>query len=71
MIRIFIGFDERETVAWHVLCHSILARASAPVCFVPLSLKNLGKLMWRERNPLQSTDSVSYTHLTLPTSDLV
>lgn len=56
MIRIFIGFDERETVAWHVLCHSILARASAPVCFVPLSLKNLGKLMWRERNPLQSTD---------------
>ena len=26
MIRIFIGFDERETVAWHVLCHSILAR---------------------------------------------
>jgi hypothetical protein len=56
MIRIFIGFDERETVAWHVLCHSILARATQPVSFVPLSLKNLGPLMWRERNPLQSTD---------------
>jgi lipopolysaccharide biosynthesis glycosyltransferase len=56
MIRIFIGFDERETVAWHVLTHSILERSSEPVCFVPLALSNLGKLMWREKNPLQSTD---------------
>ncbi len=56
MIRIFIGFDERETVAWHVLAHSILARSSEPVSFVPLALNNLGKLMWREKNPLQSTD---------------
>lgn len=55
MIRIFIGFDERETAAWHVLCHSILARATTPVSFVPLSLKNLGGLMWRAHNPLQST----------------
>ncbi|MGE0333297.1 MAG: glycosyltransferase [Ramlibacter sp.] len=56
MIRIFIGFDERETVAWHVLTHSILARSSEPVSFVPLALRNLGKLMWREASPLQSTD---------------
>jgi hypothetical protein len=56
MIRVFIGFDPRETVAWHVLCHSILARASEPVSFVPLALDNLGNLMTRERNPLQSTD---------------
>jgi len=56
MIRIFIGFDERETVAWHVLTHSILARSSEPVSFVPLALNNLGGLMWREKNPLQSTD---------------
>jgi hypothetical protein len=56
MIRVFIGFDPRETVAWHVLSHSILARASVPVSLVPLSLQNLGGLMTRERNPLQSTD---------------
>jgi hypothetical protein len=56
MIRVFIGFDARETVAWHVLCHSILARASEPVSFVPLSLRNLGPRMWRPQNPLQSTD---------------
>jgi hypothetical protein len=56
MIRVFIGFDQRETAAWHVLSHSILARSSVPVSFVPLALQNLGGLMWRERNPLQSTD---------------
>lgn len=56
MIRIFIGFDKRETVAWHVLTHSILARSGEPLAITPLSLKNLGQLMWRERNPLQSTD---------------
>lgn len=56
MIRIFIGYDPRETVAWHVLTHSILARSSQPVSFVPLALNNLQGLMWRERNPLQSTE---------------
>lgn len=56
MIRVFIGYDERETVAWHVLTHSILARASQPVSFVPLALQNLKSVYWREPNPLQSTD---------------
>lgn len=56
MIRIFIGFDPKETAAWHVLTHSILARASQPVSFTPLALTNLKGLMWREPNPLQSTE---------------
>jgi lipopolysaccharide biosynthesis glycosyltransferase len=56
MIRIFIGFDPRETVAYHVLSHSIHARASAPVSIAPLMLSQLGGLMTRERNSLQSTD---------------
>ncbi len=55
-IRIFIGFDPKETIAWHVLTHSILRRSSRPVAFIPLALKNLNGLMTRERNPLQSTD---------------
>lgn len=56
MIRIFIGFDPRETVAYHVLSHSIHARASEPVSIAPLMLSQLDGLMTRERNPLQSTD---------------
>jgi hypothetical protein len=56
VIRIFIGFDERETVAWHVLTHSILARASVPVSFTPLALNNLQGIFTRKREALQSTD---------------
>lgn len=56
MIRVFIGFDPRETVAWHVLSHSILTRSTAPVSITPLALQQLDGLMWREKNPLQSTD---------------
>ena len=56
MIRIFIGFDERETVAWHVLTHSILARSSVPVAFTPLALNNLKGEFTRQREALQSTD---------------
>jgi hypothetical protein len=56
VIRVFIGFDERETVAWHVLTHSILARSSQPVAFAPLALNNLQGLFTRPREALQSTD---------------
>lgn len=56
MIRIFIGYDSREAVAYHVLCHSIQTRASQSVSITPLMLSQLDKLMWRERHNLQSTD---------------
>jgi len=56
ILRMFIGYDPREAAAFNVLCHSIHSRATMPVSITPLSLQQLGKLMWRERNPLQSTD---------------
>lgn len=56
MIRIFIGFDPKETVAYHVLSHSILSRASQPVSITPLALSQLSNIMTRERHSLQSTD---------------
>lgn len=65
MIRVFIGFDARETAAWHVLCHSIMARSSQPVSFVPLALENLKSMFWREPSPLQSTE-FSFTRFLTP-----
>jgi hypothetical protein len=65
MIRIFIGFDPRETVAWHVLCHSILARCTQPVSFTPLALDHLRDAFTRPRDPLQSTD-FSFTRFLVP-----
>lgn len=55
-IRVFVGYDGRESAAWYVLAHSIAARASVPVSVTPLALNQLSGLMWRERSPLQSTD---------------
>jgi hypothetical protein len=56
MIRISIGYDPREAVAFSVLAHSIHARASQPVSIMPLMLNQLQGVLTRERHPLQSTD---------------
>ena len=56
MIRIFVGYDPREAVAYNVLSHSIRTRASRPVAIAPLALSQLNGLMTRERHALQSTD---------------
>ena len=56
MIRVFIGFDAREAIAFSVLAYSIHVRASAPVSITPLMLSQLQGTFTRERHPLQSTD---------------
>ena len=56
LIRVFIGFDERETVAFNVLAHSIHAHASQPVAVAPIHLSQIRGFFSRERHPLQSSD---------------
>lgn len=56
MIRVFIGYDPREAIAFSVLAHSIHERASEPVSVTPLKLSELKGIFTRERHPLQSTD---------------
>jgi lipopolysaccharide biosynthesis glycosyltransferase len=56
VIRVFIGYDPREAVAYNVLAFSMQARASAPVAIAPIMLKQLAGVLTRERHPLQSTD---------------
>jgi len=56
MIRIFIGYDQREAAAFSVLSHSIHRRATQPVTIAPVMLEQLKGVYRRERNPLQSTD---------------
>lgn len=56
MIRIFIGYDPREAVAFNVLSHSIQVRSSQPVAITPINLSQLKAQMWRGRAGLQSTE---------------
>ena len=64
-VRIFVGYDPREAVAFDVLAHSIQTRTSSPVSLTPLKLSELGDLMWRERHELQSTD-FSFSRFLVP-----
>lgn len=64
-VRIFIGYDPREAVAFSVLAHSINSRASVPVSITPLMLSQLKGVYTRERHPLQSTD-FSFTRFLVP-----
>lgn len=36
MLTIFCGYDERESVGFHVFVNSVLSRSSVPVAFVPI-----------------------------------
>lgn len=64
MLRIFIGFDTRETVAYHVLAHSIQARASKPVSITPVDLRHIGGAYTR---PLkEQSTAFTYTRFLVP-----
>ena len=55
MINVYIGFDEGEKVAFHVLSESIRKHASVPVSITPLCYSQI-KEFTREKQPNQSTD---------------
>ena len=41
MIKIFMGYDPREAIVYHVCANSIIRYSSEPVAFTPLALNNL------------------------------
>jgi hypothetical protein len=55
MLQCFIGFDERESIAYHVLADSIKRHASIPVNVHPLKTDEIPAFT-RPRDPKQSTD---------------
>ncbi len=56
MLHCFIGFDAHETIAAHVLQHSIRVRSSIPVSFTLLDRQNLRGIYDRPRGEYESTD---------------
>jgi len=41
MIELVVGFDQREAVAYHTFCQSVISRTSLPVRFTPLVSHNV------------------------------
>jgi len=64
-LKIFIGYDPVESVAWHVMVHSILSRASVPVSIIPINLRNLDGIYTRPRDEKQSNE-FSFSRFLVP-----
>lgn len=64
-LSIFIGYDARMPVLYHVASHSIIRRTSVPVSITPLALASLSHLLTRPTHPLQSTE-FSFSRFLVP-----
>ena len=67
MINLFVGFDPREAVAYHVFCNSIIQNTSVPVQITPLVLSQLKE--FNETHDDRSNDFVYSRFLTPYLSD--
>ena len=64
-IDIFVGYDSKEIIAYHVLSQSIVKHSSVPVRFTPICLRNIATIFNRERSALQSTE-FSFSRFLVP-----
>ena len=55
-LKIYIGYDSREKIAFHVLSHSILSNSTIPVTITPINLNNLKRFYRRRRGKKDSTE---------------
>jgi len=65
LIKVFIGYDPVEAVAWHVMAHSIFTKSTKPVALIPVNLANLKEIFTRERDVKQSNE-FSFTRFLVP-----
>lgn len=64
LIRVFVGYDPREAVAYHVCCESIINRSSQPVQIIPLSLSMM-RALYQEGHKDGSNDFI-YSRFLVP-----
>ncbi len=62
MLKIVVGFDQRESVAYHTFCQSIIEKSSSPLNFIPLAINNLKN--YNETHTDQSNDFIYSRFLT-------
>jgi hypothetical protein len=65
VLRVYIGYDPKESVAFYTLAHSILRRASIPVSIAPVMQSQLKGIYTRPRGPTESTE-FSLTRFLVP-----
>jgi lipopolysaccharide biosynthesis glycosyltransferase len=63
LVRLVVGFDSRETIAYHVFCQSVLEKTSLPVSFLPLVEKSLAGY---KENHQDGSNRFTYTRFLTP-----
>ena len=66
-INIVVGFDQREAVAYHSFCQSIIEKSSLPIQFTPLAINTLKG--YQETHTDKSNDFIYSRFLTPYLSD--
>jgi lipopolysaccharide biosynthesis glycosyltransferase len=61
-ITLVVGYDPRESVAYHVLCQSVMERTSVPVQFIPLHVPMLGDFDGQQ----DGTNAFIYSRFLIP-----
>tara|TARA_B100000780_G_scaffold41554_1_gene25822 strand:- start:5171 stop:6862 length:1692 start_codon:yes stop_codon:yes gene_type:complete len=66
-MKVFVGWDRREDIAYQSCKQSILDTASVPVEIIPLKQKELrsSEMYWREKDKLASTE-FTFTRFLIP-----
>ena len=41
IIKIVVGFDQREAIAFHTFTQSVIEKSSLPIAFIPLAINTL------------------------------
>jgi hypothetical protein len=65
VIKVFVGYDPVESIAWHTMASSIYRNSSKPVAIIPVYLKNLNGVVSRPRDPKQSNE-FSFSRFVVP-----
>lgn len=64
-INWYIGFDQKESVSFHVLAHSIMRHATRPIAVIPIHLGNLAGVFSRAPDGKQS-NQFSFSRFLVP-----
>lgn len=62
-IDLIVGYDEREVVAYHVFCQSVIEHTSMPVRFTPLKLSSLKRHFQRDSD---GSNAFTYSRFLAP-----
>lgn len=64
LYKIFIGFDSKESIAYHTLSQSLIEKSSKPISIIPLKLTHLEGIYFRNDN--KGTTEFSLSRFLVP-----